>query len=257
MYSFHLPESEFEGPLDLLLHLIEHRELDITRVSLAAVADQFLAVISAPGAIELSALADYLVIAAKLILIKSRLLLPQPERPAPEGEEDLGEALARQLREYKMFKQAAAYLRERDRKGLRAYPRFAPPPRPQPTTWRLEGVTVGDLGMALQRALNVHPTMPQGTLTVPLSVSIDQQIHAIIELTTRRPRVSFTHLLESAKTRVEIIVTFLAVLELIKRLQISAQQDGVFGEIVLTRRTDAPSESASTGAEPELDYTTE
>ena len=65
MHSFRLPD--FEGPLDLLLHLIEHRELDITRVSLAAVADQFLEIISAPGAVELSALADYLIIAAKLI----------------------------------------------------------------------------------------------------------------------------------------------------------------------------------------------
>jgi segregation and condensation protein A len=130
MHSFRLPESEFEGPLDLLLHLIEHRELDITRVSLAAVADQFLEIISQPGVVELSALADYLVTAAKLILIKSRLLLPQPESPTAEGEEDVGEALARQLREYKMFKQAAGFLRERERRGLHAYPRFAPPPRP-------------------------------------------------------------------------------------------------------------------------------
>lgn len=257
MYQFRLPESEFEGPLDLLLHLIEHREMDITRVSLAAVADQFLEIISAPGAIELSALADYLVIAAKLILIKSRLLLPQPENPTPEGEEDVGEALARQLREYKMFKQIAAFLRERERQGLHAYPRLAPPPRPQPTTWRLEGVTATDLAMALQRALRVRPNLPQGTLTVPLSISIDQQIHKIVELTKRRPRVSFSHLLRAVETRVEIIVTFLAVLELIKRLQIHAQQDGLFGEIILTRRTDAPSAPEPNGAEPESDYTTE
>jgi segregation and condensation protein A len=254
MFSFHLPESEFEGPLDLLLHLIEHRELDITRVSLGAVADQFLEIISAPGRIELSALADYLIIAAKLILIKSRLLLPQPEHPSPDGEEDVGEALARQLREYKMFKQVAGFLRERERQGLRAYPRFAPPPRPQPTTWKLEGVSVNDLAMALQRVLNVHPSLPQGTLTVPLSVSIDQQIHSIIALTKRRTRVSFSHLLESARTRVEVIVTFLAILELIKRRQISAQQDRLFGEIILVHRADAPEPSA---VQPESDYTTD
>ncbi|MDE3090082.1 MAG: segregation/condensation protein A [Chloroflexota bacterium] len=256
MLSFRLPESEFEGPLDLLLHLIEHRELDITRVSLGAVADQFLEIISAPGAVELSALADYLVIAAKLILIKSRLLLPQPEHPSPEGEEDIGEALARQLREYKMFKQVAAFLRERERKGLQAYPRFAPPPRPEPTAWKLVGVTADDLARALQDALRVRPTLPQGTLTVPLSVSIDQAIHAIVELTVRRPRVHFSQLLEDAKTRVEILVTFLAVLELIKRRQIQAQQDGLFGEIVLLRREDAPSALPDIG-ELESDYTTD
>src|SRR5512141_2479277 len=118
MHSFRLPE--FEGPLDLLLQLIEHREMDITQVSLATVADQYLEMISKPGAIELSGLADYLIIAAKLILIKSRMLLPQAEEAATE-EEATGDDLVRQLREYKMFKQVAAFLRERQQKGLRTY----------------------------------------------------------------------------------------------------------------------------------------
>jgi segregation and condensation protein A len=236
MHSFRLPE--FEGPLDLLLQLIEHRELDITRVSLASVTDQFLEVISRPGNIELSQLADYLIIAAKLILIKSRMLLPQP-KATPAEEEDVGDDLVRQLREYKMFKQAAVFLRERERQGLRAYPRLAPPPRLKPTTARLEGVSPDDLANALMRALRIRPTLPQGTLTVPLAVSIDHEIHRILDLTAMRASVTFTHLLERAQTRIEIIVTFLAVLELIKRRQIRAQQDTLFGEIVLERR-DAP-----------------
>jgi segregation and condensation protein A len=251
MYQFRLPD--FEGPLDLLLSLIERQELDITRVSLAAVADQYLDLISRPGAVELSQLADYLIIAAKLILIKSRLLLPQPETPAAEGEEDVGEALARQLREYKIFKQAAAFLREREQQGLRAYPRFAPPPRPEPTTWKIKGVTSDDLVRALHRALNVRPTLPQGTLTVPVSVSIEEQIRTIIHLTTAQGKISFNRLLESAATRVEIIVTFLAVLELIKRRLIHAQQEQLFGDILLVRRED------SSQPEPEdngLDYST-
>jgi segregation and condensation protein A len=253
MRQFRLPE--FEGPLDLLLHLIEHRELDITRVSLAAVADQYLEMISTPGAIELAALADYLVIAAKLILIKSRLLLPRPEGPAPEGEEDVGEALARQLREYKMFKQVAAFLRERERQGLRAYPRLAPPPRPAPTAWRLEGASADDLAQALQRALRIRPTMPQGTLTVPLAVSIDEKIQNLITLTMQHVRVRFNQLLESATTRVEIIVTFLAVLELIKRGQLVAQQDRLFGEIILAQRNETRSVVES--ARADTDYTTD
>lgn len=233
MHSFHLPE--FEGPLDLLLQLIEHRELDITRVSLAAVTDQFLDVISRPGNIALSQLADYLIIAAKLILIKSRMLLPQP-KTTPAEEEDVGDDLVRQLREYKMFKQAAAFLRERDRQGLRAYRRLAPLPRPKPTTFRLEGVSPDDLAHALMRVLRLRPTLPQGTLTVPLAVSIDQEIQKILDLTARQPSVTFSYLLESAQTRIEIIVTFLAILELIKRLQIRARQDTLFGEIIVTRR---------------------
>jgi segregation and condensation protein A len=253
MHSFRLPE--FEGPLDLLLQLIEHRELDITRVSLAAVTDQFLDVISRPGNIELSQLADYLIIAAKLILIKSRMLLPQPE--TTQAEEEVGDDLVRQLREYKMFKQIAAFLRERERQGLRAYRRLAPPPRPKPTTFRLEGVSPGDLAHALMRALRVRPALPQGTLTVPLSVSIDQEIHKILDITVRQSPVTFTHLLERAQTRVEILVTFLAILELIKRRQIRAQQDALFGEIVLVHRADVdmPTEPQDTAAN--WDYTTE
>lgn len=233
MHSFHLPE--FEGPLDLLLQLIERRELDITRVSLAAVTDQFLEVISRPGNIALSQLADYMIIAAKLVLIKSRMLLPRPETPSAD-EEDVGDDLVRQLREYKMFKQVAAFLRERERQGLRAYPRLAPPPHPQPTATRLEGVSPDDLAHALLRALRIRPTLPQGTLTVPLAVSIDHAITKILAWTARETTVTFTRLLDRAQTRIEIIVTFLAVLELIKRRQIHARQDALFGEIVLARR---------------------
>jgi segregation and condensation protein A len=254
MHSFRLPD--FEGPLDLLLHLIEHRELDITRVSLAAVADQFLEIISAPGAVELSALADYLIIAAKLILIKSRLLLPQPEATAPDEEEDPGEALARQLREYKMFKQVAAQLRERERKGLRTFPRMAPPPKLQPRPVPLEGVSSDDLIRALQRALKIRPALPQGTLQVPLAVSIDQKIQSILVQTAQRIPVLFSRLLDEATTRVEVIVTFLAVLEMIKRQQIIARQSAIFGEIVLEGR-DEPAPQLVTVSEDESDYTTE
>ncbi len=255
MYEFRLPE--FEGPLDLLLQVIEHRELDVTRVSLAAVADQYLALIATPGLIDLSVLADYLIMAARLILIKSRLLLPQPESPAPEGGEDSGEALARQLREYQKFKRAAAFLRDREQQGLRAYPRFAPPPRPQPTKWHIEGVSADDLIQALQRVLRTRPALPQGTLQVPLTVSINQKIQTIIDLTLRRARVRFSRLLNEAETRIDVIVTFLAVLELIKRRQIHAQQERLFGEIVLVRRDDTARIAAPSETEIESDYTTE
>jgi segregation and condensation protein A len=252
MQSFRL--AEFEGPLDLLLQLIEHRELDITRLSLAHIANQYLEMISTPGAVELSALADYLIIAAKLILIKSRMLLPHAETPA-EGEEDIGDDLVRQLREYKLFKHAAAILRERDQRGLRMYARLAPPPRLQPANWHLDGVSAEDLSHALMRALRIRPELPQGTLTVPLSVSIDQEIQKIIDIADRQPTVRFTALLDRAQTRVQVIVTFLAILELIKRQQIRATQDRLFGEIVLARRSDVPSPTEPQDTRASWDYT--
>ena len=93
--------SLFEGPLDLLLHLIEREELDITKISLAQVTDQYLAYISQLEELHPETLADFLVVAARLLLIKSQILLPRPEaQPLAVDEEDPGEALARQLREY-------------------------------------------------------------------------------------------------------------------------------------------------------------
>ena len=118
----------FEGPFDLLLQLIEREKLDISTVSLAQVADQFLAHVRQIELVAPDLLADFLVVAVKLVWIKSRLLLPQPIPPLDEEEEDPGEALARQLREYKRFKEAAQSLRLIEETGGHTYLRSAPPP---------------------------------------------------------------------------------------------------------------------------------
>ncbi len=251
-YSIRLPE--FEGPLDLLLMLIERRELDITRVSLAAVADQYLEFITRPGVIELTQLADYLVIAARLILAKSRLLLPGADDGSGEQTVNSAEALARQLREYRVFKQAAQALRLREQQSLHAFPRRAPPPRPAaPRPTRIEGLSFDALYSALRRTIESNPPLPTGTLIEPLRISIHHRIEMIRELTLRTSRIRFTALLEDAQTRVEIIVIFLAVLESIKRKLISAQQDELFGEIYLMRRQEEG--SASLPEEEEIEFT--
>ena len=119
----------FEGPLDLLLYLIEREELDITAISLAAVTDQFVAYLRGLGEVQPGVIADFLIVAARLILIKSRLLLPKPPKPPEdEDEEDPGEALVRRLRAYKRVKEAASWLRDLEERSLRSYVRVAPPP---------------------------------------------------------------------------------------------------------------------------------
>lgn len=234
-YSVRLPE--FEGPLDLLLQMIERAELDITRVSLAAVADQYLEFVSKPGNIELSALADYLVMAARLILIKSRSLLPRAQEETSVEVEDSAEALARQLREYKIFKQIAQHLREREQQNVHVYPRRAPAPKPTVTRpTKIAGLTYKALFNALKRTVEAMPTLPAGTMIEPLKISIHHRIARIRELTTAQGRVQFTALLDEAKTRVEIIVTFLAVLESLKRKLIFVNQDDMFGEIYISKR---------------------
>ena len=107
-YRVNLPV--FEGPLGLLLSLIEREELDITKVSLAQVTDQYLAYLEQIEQVRPEILADFLVVAAKLILIKSQALLPRPPVISPEGEADVGDDLVEQLRMYKQFKAAAAQL---------------------------------------------------------------------------------------------------------------------------------------------------
>ncbi|MEJ2735962.1 MAG: segregation/condensation protein A, partial [Anaerolineae bacterium] len=108
----------FEGPLELLLHLIEREELDITQVSLAQVTNQYLDYLAQLSERDPDNLADFLVVAAKLLLIKSRILLPQAPSPTVSDEEDLGEDLVRQHKEYRRFKEAARWLKELDEEGL-------------------------------------------------------------------------------------------------------------------------------------------
>ena len=125
-YQVRLPV--FEGPLDLLLHLIEREKLDISTVSLAQVTGQFLDYVNDCEDIQPHILADFLVMAARLVFIKSRALLPRPPAANDEEEEDPGEVLARQLREYKRFRQAASALRVIEESGFRSYIRVAGPP---------------------------------------------------------------------------------------------------------------------------------
>lgn len=239
-YSVILPE--FEGPLDLLLQLIERAELDITRVSLASVADQYLEFVTKPGNIELNALADYLVLAARLILIKSRSLLPRLETEEQVEVEDSADALARQLRDYKMFKQLAQKLREREQVNIHTYPRRAPTPKPIVTRpAKIAGLTFKTLFNAFKRTIEAAPQLPAGMMVEPLRLSIHHRIARIRELTSTVGRVQFSSLLEEANTRVEIIVTFLAILESLKRKLIFVEQDDMFGEIYVSKRQEAES----------------
>ena len=229
-YQVKLPV--FEGPLDLLLYLIEREELDITAVSLAAVTEQYLAYLSLLENLVVDQIADFLVIAARLILIKSQALLPRP--PDLEAEEDVGDDLVRQLLAYKQFKEVARGLGQREQEGLRSFIRLAPPPKIESANVDLTGVTVEDLVAAVRRALAVaEPLPPVGNVVRPFTITIRDQI-ALIEWTlTVQPRISFTALLRRAGSRVEIIVTFLAVLELLKRRHIEVVQEQMFGEIVI------------------------
>ncbi len=225
----------FQGPLDLLLHLIKREELDITKISLAQVTDQYLEYISLLEELNAEILADFLVIAAKLLLIKSEMLLPRPPgAPGEEEEEDVGDELARQLIEYKKFKEAALELREREEMGFRAYVRLAPLPKLERSLLDLEDVSLADLVEAVQLALNVRPPASSvSEVVTPFTVTVAEKMAFIEERLAKQRRVSFNHLLAQAASRLEIIVTLQAVLELIKLKGIVVQQERLFGEIAI------------------------
>ncbi len=232
-YELQLPV--FEGPLDLLLHLIEREELDITTVALAQVTDQYLAYLAQLDKQRIREMADFIVVAAKLMLIKSQALLPRPPAMQPEAE-DVGDELVRQLQAYRRFKEIASHLHERQKRGLHGYVRLAPLPRLAPRV-DLDGATLDDLLTAVQEALDTIPGSPVGELVAPITVTIVEQTARIEAHLVRRRRIRFRDVLSEATSRVEIIVTLLAVLELIKQDRVQVQQERLFGEIVIERRT--------------------
>lgn len=234
----------FEGPLDLLLQLIERQELDITTVALAQVTDQYLAYLAELERRQVKELADFLSVAARLVLIKSLVLLSRPAELTPEAEE-VGDELVHRLQVYKRFKEVAALLHERDKQGLRGYVRIASPPPLDPQL-DLSSVTLQGLVAAVQEALDAIPAPPVGEVVTPIAVTVTDQIARIEAHLARRRWICFREILAGASTRVEIIVTLWAVLELIKQDRILVQQGQLFGEIIIARQS--PEEAIGVGA---------
>ncbi len=225
----------FEGPLDLLLHLIEREELDITSIALVQIADQYLEILHASDHINLDQLADFISIGARLLLLKSRALLPRPpaEPGVEEEEEDLGDELTRQLMEYKLFKEAARGLRDIETAGMHSYPRIAPPPELPPPSG-LDGVTTDLLRQMVEIALTRKPEVAEPVAVVrPHKFTVREKVDLITQRLERDGRVSFRGIIEECGTRMEVIISFMAVLELIKSRVLEALQDAAFADIIL------------------------
>lgn len=218
--------TQFEGPLDLLLQLIEKNELDISTVSLSEITEQYLGTLEHVQRMHPDELADFLVIAAKLLYIKSKILLPQLELPEEEGI-----SLEDQLKLYKTFVDAAENVRKLFRKRHVMYgrehtatiePSFSPPP----------SVHLESLHTVFTDILKkIEPLFVIPESVIIRTISIQERIHSIRELVQSHVSLNFGKLLESATSRTEIIVTFLALLELVKQRTAMVVQDENFSEI--------------------------
>ncbi len=224
----------YEGPLDLLLELIERAELDITTLSLAKVTDQYLEYLHQFQEQNAADVSAFLVIAAKLVQIKSLALLPKPPLPPLDGEEeDPGEALTRQLILYKKFKEIGFFLAERLEGKQASFLRLAAPPR-RPGKIDLSEVSLQDLISAAHEVFLVKKTMqPLSQIVGKARITIRDRIKQIIQTIKDLEMISFREILASDRSRLAVVVTFLAILELIKRSMVAVEQEALFGNIIL------------------------
>lgn len=234
-YTVHT--SDYEGPLDLLLDLIERAELDITSVSLASVTDQYLAYIHGLEQRNADEISAFLVIAAKLLQIKSEALLPRPPVRAA-SDEDTGSSLVDQLKLYKRFKEIGGWMNARQQTNLRTYLRVAPPPKVEPKL-DLSNLTLEKLVASAEEAFaKERNKQPLGVIIAPPRVTIREKIDLITRTMKEQGRSNFRALLNPDASRLEVVVTFLAMLELVKRYRIQARQEGLFSDIELDRMED-------------------
>jgi segregation and condensation protein A len=243
----------YEGPLDVLLRLIEERELEITKVSLAAVTGQFIEYISGIERREPQFIANFLQIAAKLIVLKSRVLLPQVREVVEE--EDETDDLVAALQAYQVFKRAARLLQDREKQNLRSY-RVEPPviARPKSSGLPLDNVTLAMISRAMQRVIDRWmPPPPVDDVMSRLPFTVNDCMDRIRSSVIVKPRVRFDEMLVGVNTRVEIVITLLALLELLKRFVVRAHQAQPFGEIWFEHFPEAERPWAEMGQTPPAD----
>lgn len=233
--GYRINTEVYTGPLDLLLQLIEKAELDITRLALAQVTDQYLEHLHNLEDQDPAEVSAFLVIAAKLVQIKSAALLPRPSLPSLVPEEDPGEALARQLIIYKKFKELSGFLEEREAAGLHSYLRLDSNPSLQiPSKLDLSELTLEDIVQAACDVFgNPNNLPPLSEVVSSPRFTIRQKINIILETLQKSGSTSFSNILSGKKSRLEVVVTFLALLELVKRHMVGANQENLFGNITL------------------------
>lgn len=232
--------ANFEGPLALLLRLIEERELEVTEVSLAEVTDQYLAYLDRMEELNLEVASEFIVIAARLLELKARVLVPSPRDAAAEdaeaGEDGGGaEDLVQQLLAYRQFRDAAERFRAMaEAEGLR-YTRIPEDLGELARSADLQGLTVNDLLQAFLGVLrDLEERGPQTVEVVPEPVSVTERMRELVWRVRRGGgSMLFDDVLAGARTRFEVIVTFLAMLELLRRRRLRAVQAEPFGPIEL------------------------
>ncbi|WP_438445551.1 segregation and condensation protein A [Gorillibacterium sp. sgz5001074] len=252
----------FEGPLDLLLHLIDKAEVDIYNIPISVITAQYLDYIQGMQELELEVTSEFLVMAATLLAIKSKMLLPKPpvieyEDPDWEmdGDFDPRAELVQKLIEYRKYKGIADHLREKEQERSLLFTREPADLSPfvqQTVENPVEGLGLSDLLLAFKKALRKQMSRNQVARIRRDEISVKDRIRQVAEtLRESGGKILFSGLLSEDNTREEIVVTFLALLELMKMKQILCYQHKLFEDIVIQAREDGNWDGV---AEVEVDY---
>lgn len=246
----------FEGPLDLLLHLIDQNEIDIYNIPIREITEQYMAYVSTLQALDLEKASEFLLMAAMLLSIKSKLLLPKPPTIELDLEEEEGEdpraELVRKLIEYRKYKEIAGHLREQELVRSKIFTReaedlsaFVPEFKENPVL----GIPLADLLIAFGKVIHRAEKRTQVTHIRRDEISVKDRIEDIIEMIKAGDgRVRFSSLFVE-RSREELVTTFLALLELMKRKSVTCYQDGLFDEIVIVYRGEEQTDGFSQGTE--------
>ncbi|MBM3246596.1 MAG: hypothetical protein FJZ13_04635 [Candidatus Omnitrophica bacterium] len=226
----------FEGPLDLLLYLVKKDHLNIYDIPIAQVTEQYLQYLNLMQLLDLNIVGEFLVMASTLLQIKSRMLLPPEEGQAQEEEEDPRAELVKRLLEYEKIKEITESLRQKEAEQKEVFK------RPKAEIEQQLGVdgevyfeaSIFDLITAFSKALEEVPKEVFYEV-VKDEFTIEEKVHEILHLLLVTPSVRIGELFGKAKNKIEIIVTFLAILELIRLKEIAARQKDLFAEIEVTR----------------------
>ena len=239
--SYKIKLEMFEGPLDLLLYLVKKDHLNIYDIPIAKVTEQYLQYIELMRLLDLNIAGEFLVMAATLIQIKSKMLLPAEENKEAElEEEDPRQELVKRLLEYEKFKEIAQNLRERESGQQEIFKR--PKPEEKEEGPEAQGevyfeASLFDLITAFSQALEDVPKEIFYEV-VKDEFTVEDKVHSLLHLMLLENSVQLSRLFKEAKNKIEIVVTFLAVLELIRMREIVARQKGLFGEIEISRNKD-------------------
>ncbi|MFH1407147.1 MAG: segregation/condensation protein A [Candidatus Omnitrophota bacterium] len=237
--SYKVKLDIFEGPLDLLLYIIKKSEVDIFDIPIAKITQQYLEYLEFMELLDLNIAGEFLVMAAELMRIKSKMLLPPDETEAEEEDlmEDPRAELVKRLLEYKKFKEAATDLRDLQLKQGDIFKRTPQLEDAGPEEAPYFEASIFDLLNAFSKALK---DMPRELFQEIIrdEFTVEQKIHDLYHMLVEKPRITLSELFAQAKNRLDIISTFLAVLELIRLHEIIVVQRQLFGEIEIVRNTE-------------------